>query len=316
LREIRERMSKKNYTEEEYLEIQAGSRKKKLDWFIEPVFETVSPGDRYVHNWHIDCISEHLHAVYDGEIKNIIINICPGSTKSILCNVALPAWLLGQDPTTRILSASYSGDLAKKFSALTRLVLEQQWYKSLFPDTVISADENEKRKFVTTRRGFRMATSVGGSATGEHADWLILDDPQKPDEALSETLRHNTNFWTDNTFLTRKVDKRTSKTVLVMQRLHEDDTTGHLLETGNWFHLKIPAICEEHTKYMIGDKKVAERNTGELIDPVRLPKDILEEERRTLGEYAYAGQFQQRPSPLGGWLLQRGLVTTRRLWPL
>jgi len=137
--------------------------------FTEQVFATVSPGVQYEDNWHIHCIAEHLQAVERSEIKRLIINMPPRSMKSIECTIAWTAWLMGKNPSTQIIAASYSQALSTKHNVDTRLVLQSDWYKAAFPNTIIAADQNEKQKFQTTARGHRIATSVGGSATGERS---------------------------------------------------------------------------------------------------------------------------------------------------
>lgn len=279
----------------------AGERllyKNYLKYFVRKVFATVSPGDRYIHNWHIDCICDYLTAVHHGDIKQLVINIQPRSLKSIICSVAFPAWVMGINPTARFLCASYAYDIAEKMSVDTRLVIETDWYKELFPHTRIAYDQNKKQKFLTTERGQRMATSVGGTVIGEGGDYLILDDPNKPDEALSETVRLRTNSWVDQTFMTRR-NNMDSKVVVIMQRLHEDDVAGHLLRKGSWEHLVIPTIAPVKTIIDIGENTY-KREQGEVLNSRLQTPEYLDEVKREIGEYGWAGQYQQSPSPLGG----------------
>lgn len=271
--------------------------------FIRKVFYTVSPGHNYVHNWHIDCVSEHLLACEEGEIKNLIINIPPRSLKTIAVSVAWSAWLLGRDPTRQIIGASYSQNLAYKDNTNARYVIESDWYRNVFPDTQLAADQNEKRKFSTTRKGHRIATSVGGTLTGEGGDFLILDDPLKPDEALSDTMRIKTNEWVDQTFMTRKNDQRTASAVLIMQRLHEDDVTGHLLDKG-WHHLNLPVESPISKTINIRDK-VFQVNKGDLLMPDRLSSEDLQRVKLDVGSFAYAAQYMQSPAPVGGGMIKR-----------
>ena len=270
----------------------------RMDVFIRKVFETVSPGDRYIHGWHIDCIAEHLHAVYKGEIRRLIVNIQPRALKSIMISVAFPAWILGKDPTEQIISASYAQGLALKNSADTRHVIESDWYKDLFT-TRIAKDQNEKRKFKTAQGGMRLATSVGGTLTGEGGNYLLMDDPTKPDEALSKVVRDSTNDWFDQVFMTRENNPKSSKAVVIMQRLHEEDLTGHLIEKGGWEHLVLPTIAEQKTIIDINGKTFT-REQEDLLHPDREDWEQIEVKKREVGEYAWAGQYQQRPAPLGG----------------
>lgn len=267
--------------------------------FTQQCFHTVDPAHEYLHNWHIDCIIEHLHAMERGEIRRLIINMPPRSLKSITCTVAWPAWLLGRNPSTQIVCASYSSKLSLKHSVDTRLIIESPWYKACFPDTVIAKDQNEKQKFQTTRRGDRKATSVGGSVTGEGGDYLIGDDLLKPDEAPSEVVRQSTNDWIDQTFLTRENDPKTSRVLIIMQRLHEDDPAGHLKEKGGWDELILPAYFEKRTVIQVNNKKwICEEDS--FLQEDRMGEDELDKKLTELGMYGFAGQYLQRPTPIGG----------------
>jgi len=271
--------------------------------FTRKVFHTVSPGHNYVHGWHIDAICEYLQACENGEIRNLVINIPPRCMKTITVSVAWSAWLLGHNPARQIIAASYSQNLALKDNINVRMVLESDWYRTIFPDVGIVSDQNEKRKFVTTERGHRIATSVGGTLTGEGGDFLLLDDPIKPDEALSDTVRNKTNDWIDSVFMTRRNDPKSGVGVLIMQRLHEEDAAGHLLERG-WEHLCLPAEFTKKTIVTMHDKRW-EADKGELLIPERLGKQELEQIQIDVGMYAYAAQYLQNPAPLGGGLIKK-----------
>lgn len=267
--------------------------------FTQQCFHTVDPAHKYIHNWHIDCIIEHLQAMERGEIRRLIINMPPRTLKSITASVAWPAWLLGQNPSAQIITASYGHDLAVKHSVDTRLILESAWYKACFPDTIIAHDQNEKRKFQTTMRGHRKATSIGGSVTGDGGDYLIMDDPLKPDEAPSEVVRRGTNAWIDQTFLTRENDPKTSRALLVMQRLHEDDPAGHLKEKGGWHELILPAYFEKRTIIVLGKQKwICEEDS--FLQEERMGEIELDQKLTELGMQGFVGQYLQRPSPEGG----------------
>ncbi|HCR86426.1 MAG TPA: hypothetical protein DIV86_07085, partial [Alphaproteobacteria bacterium] len=160
-----------------------------LPSFIEKCFDTINPGIDYIPNWHIDLIADRLQAAEKGKIKRLIINIPPRYLKSLCVNIAWSAWLLGHNPTRRVISASYSQAIATKHSLDTRLIIESNWYQKTFPETIITHDQNEKDKFITTKRGFRLATSVGGSLTGEGGDFLIIDDPHNPVNIMSRIAR-------------------------------------------------------------------------------------------------------------------------------
>lgn len=267
--------------------------------FTEQCFSTVSPGVDYMDNWHIHCIIEHLQAVERGEISRLIINMPPRCMKSITVSIAWPAWLLGRKPETQIIAASFGQSLSSKLSVDTRLIIESEWYKETFPEAIIAADQNEKAKFQTTKRGHRIATSVGGTITGEGGDYLILDDPIKPDEAPSLTVRQSTNSWISQTFLSRFNDRRKGKAVLVMQRLHENDPTAYLSENSDWHKLILPGYFDKHTLIFLGNKSW-ELQEGDYLHEARMGEKELEEALSDLGMYGFSGQILQRPSPDGG----------------
>lgn len=197
--------------------------------FAEKVFATLSPGQTFVPTWHIEALAYQLERVRRGEIRRLIINMPPRSLKSIMTSVAFPAFPLGHDPSRHIICASYSADLAKKHSNDFRAIVDASWYRAMFPGTRIGPYKNSETEIEFTRRGFRMATSVGGTLTGRGSDLIIVDDPLKPDDALSEPKRSGVNHWFTNTLLSRLDDKRTGAIVVVTQRLHVDDLTGFLL---------------------------------------------------------------------------------------
>ena len=224
--------------------------------FINKVFSTINPGIKYQPNWHIDLISDYLTAVQNGEIKRLIINLPPRSLKSVCISVAWPAWLLAQDPTKRILAASYSQTLSVKHSLDCRFILSSEWYKQMFPKTTLSKNHNLKSKFLTSLNGFRFATSVGGSVIGEGGDYLILDDPHNPFHVNSPKLRTKVIDWFEQTFLTRLNDKSRGAVIIVMQRLHAEDLTAHLLQNNQtWELLKIPSEFSADANFQISGKE-------------------------------------------------------------
>jgi hypothetical protein len=157
--------------------------------FVHKVFTTLAPGQDYVRSWHLDALAWQLDRVRRGENRRLIINMPPRSLKSIATSVAFPAFVLGWDPSRRIICVSYSGDLAKKHSNDFRAILESRWYRSIFPTARIGPFKNSETEIELTKRGFRLATSVGGTLTGRGGDLIIIDDPLKPDDAYSDTKR-------------------------------------------------------------------------------------------------------------------------------
>lgn len=273
--------------------------KERFPFFLAKAFEAVSPGVEYLPNWHIDLIAEYLAAVQKAEITRLIINMPPRCLKSITVSVAWPAYLLGLNPSMRILCASYAQGLSLKHSLDTRLLLQQDWYREIFPQTEIAAAENEKHRFVTSARGYRFATSVGGTVTGMGGDLLIVDDPLNPLQASSKTERQHANQWFDQTFSTRLDDKQKGRIVVVMQRLHPEDLSGHLLAKGGWEHLCLPAVAEKRTS--LGYSAVQKiREAGEALHPARENSAMLARARTELGSTAFAAQYQQNPMPEEG----------------
>ncbi len=421
-----------------------------LPCFISRVFATVAPGTVYLNNWHIKLLSEYLLACQRKEIKKLIINFPPRHGKSILTSVAFPAWLMGHDPTTQIMCASYAKSLSNTHSVNCRLVLEADWYKRAFPDTRLESDA--VTKLITTARGHRIATSIGAKfSTGEGGDclahgtkimarkkyarkpellpieylvdnpdkykvwsaktlfgksiwgwkkivatkkskpkdmyliitqsgrqlkctgdhrifvtgniWhdipvsnllnsmnpvvtydiehgchteyintvmrydyteeyvydiqvqghhnfvangllvhncLIIDDPISAADQFSILKREEANAWHDQVWASRLNNRNTGVSIVIMQRLHENDLSGYLLEKGGWEHLRIPLIEDQENKiYSIG-KYSYSRPKGELLHRARLNEEQIAEIKHDLGPYAYAGQYQQTPSPEGG----------------
>lgn len=286
-------MINQEYLEKQYvLEIQRNN----LSEFIRRVFSIVDPVATYLHNWHLDLIAEYLSACERREIKRLIINIPPRFLKSISCSVAFPSWLLGHNPSEKVTCVSYAHELAVKHSNDTKAVMNTDWYKALFPNTVLTK-ENEKI-LETSMRGSRKCTSTGGVITGLGGNFILVDDPLSLQQAQSMRERDKANVWFDS-LSTRLDDKKNGVIIVIMQRLHSNDTTGYLLEKGGWEHLKIPLIAEEKHIYQIGSfKKQVE--DGELIHPTMFGEEEVTMAKRELKAYAFSGQYQQNPAPTGG----------------
>ncbi|MCP5361376.1 MAG: phage terminase large subunit [Hyphomicrobiales bacterium] len=273
--------------------------------FIARCFHTINPATPFLPNWHIELIAEYLKAVTRGEITRLIINMPPRMLKSLSVSVAWPAWLLGHQPARRILCASYAQHLSLKHALDTRHILQAPWYRAMFPKTQLQPDQNRKEKFMTMERGFRLATSIGGSITGEGGNFLIVDDPQHPAQAESTTARQTVHEWFDQSFLTRLDDKKQGAIVVVMQRLHEEDLSGYLLQKPGkrWEHLCLPAIAEAPAYYAMGALEFI-RAPGELLHPAREGETELQNTRQELGSMAFAAQYQQQPLPPEGELFR------------
>jgi predicted phage terminase large subunit-like protein len=229
----------------------------------------------------------------------LVINLPPRSLKSFIISVCLPAWLLGRDPRARIMCASYSEDLAYKFSRDCRALMETLFFKSVFPRTKLNPKKSTEGEFETTRRGYRLATSVGGTLTGRGGDFLIVDDPTKAKDAASETALAAAIEWFRTTALSRLDEPQKSKIIVTMQRLHVDDLAGILIEQ-SWPKLVLPAIATEATDFRLCDTEVYHRADGELLQPERVKTETLDELKRDIGSRIFAAQYQQNPTPPDG----------------
>jgi predicted phage terminase large subunit-like protein len=283
-----------------------GELRRSLASFITRSFLAVVPGQQYVHNWHIDAMAWHLEQCYRGAIKRLVISLPPRSLKSICTSVAFPAWVLGQDPTKRILCASYTESLASSLSLNCRDLMQSDWYRRIFPGARIGKERNSRLEFVTTRRGFRYATSVGGTLTGRGGNILIIDDPLSADDAMSATKRTAVNEWFAQTLYSRLDNKREGVIILVMQRLHEDDLAGFLLKRvgSSWTHLNLPAIATDEQRIQIGDGEFYNRAPGELLHADRDSHAELDDTKSQMGSFKFSAQYQQDPLPQDGEIIK------------
>jgi predicted phage terminase large subunit-like protein len=275
-------------------------------FFSQRCFNELNPQTNLAINWHIEVIAAKLTAVREGKIRRLIINLPPRHLKSLLASIAFPAWCLGHDPSAQILCVSYAQDLADKLARDCRGIMMSPWYRRIFP-TRLAPHRQAVQEFITTRQGYRLATSTGGVLTGRGADIILIDDPLKPEEALSEAQRQAANEWYDHTLYSRQNDKLHGAIVIIMQRLHEDDVVGHVLAQEPWDVLSFPAIAESdevHRIDTIWGPRCCTRRKGEPLHLDREPLGTLDQIRRTIGEYNFAGQYQQAPAPLGGGLVK------------
>lgn len=274
----------------------------------------------FVSNWHIEAVDEMLEAVSAGEIRRLILNYPPRHMKSLEVSVFWPVWDWLTCPERQWLFASYAEKLSKRDSLKCRRVIEAPGGRrdngtlvervgfyglvDLLGDSWrLTTDQNEKMRFENDRTGYRIATSVGGTATGEGGDVIVIDDPHKADEIVSDARREAVIEWLDGTISTRLNDPAKSAIVVVMQRLHEQDATGHLLEQGGYEHLCLPAEYEPSHPFVWPDDPRTE--PGELLWPERFGAAEIDDLKVRLGSYRAAGQLQQRPSPEEGGIIKR-----------
>lgn len=272
--------------------------------FIERCFYELYPQATFLPNWHIELMAAKLDACRRGETKRLIITLPPRHFKSMCATVALPAFLLGHHPAAQIICASYGQDLSDKLARDCRAVMASRFYQQTFPTRLVQSSVQE---LATGVGGFRMATSVGGVLTGRGGDFIIIDDPLKPGEAVSTSQRNMPNQWFDNTLLSRLNSQHDGCIIIVMQRVHQDDLVGHVLEQGGWDILNLPAIAETREEHIIDSLygSIAHvREVGEVLHGDRESREALDRLRRDVGEYNFAGQYQQSPAPLGGGIVQ------------
>jgi predicted phage terminase large subunit-like protein len=267
--------------------------------FCYRAFEVLHPGQQLIPNWHIDAVCYAIEQMVTGQSqKRLVLNQPPRTLKSHIVSICLPAWELGRNPSARIISASYSEDLAHKFSRDCRALMESQFYKRVFPATRLNPKKSTETEFETTRRGYRLATSVGGTLTGRGGDILIVDDPIKANDANSQVALTGADEWFHNTALSR-LDSADSLVIVTMQRLHQRDLSGVLIEKG-WPSLVIPAIGTESQTYLIGNDETYTRPAGELLQPQRDSREAFESIKRDIGSRLWAAQYQQNPTPADG----------------
>jgi predicted phage terminase large subunit-like protein len=273
--------------------------------FVAGAWPQIVPGETYVHNWHVDSIIEHLEAVRLGQIEGLLINVPPGHSKSILCSILWPAWLWIHHPHWRFICATYAASLATRDAIKMRELVTSDWYQERWGHTVrISPERDTQVDFWTAMRGQRFSTSVGGTLTGQHAHVQIIDDPLNAVDAHSETARDTVNRWVSEALSTRWVPDNKTRQVIIMQRLHERDPTGYLLEQGGYEHLCLRAEYEPGTYVTCLGSYDKRTEPGEALWSALYPPERLAKLKRALGPYGAAGQLQQRPAPAAGGLIK------------
>lgn len=301
-------------SEADWIAIEREACRRSLVEFIRSAWHVLEPGQPYVHGWHVDAIAEHLTAVSDGEITRLLINIPPGTMKSMLTGVFWPAWEWGPRgaPHTRIIGASHEEGLAIRDTLKMRRLIASDWYQARWP-IALMGDQNAKTKFENDSTGFRQACAVG-SMTGNRGDRVTWDDPHSVEAALSAPKRETALRVFQETLPTRLNSPKHSAIIVVMQRLHEADVSGHILESDlGYVHLMLPMEFEPDRRCttLIGftDPRTEE---GELLFPARFPREVVDRDKKAMGAYATAGQLQQRPAPrAGGFFVWQNLEIVR-----
>jgi len=287
--------------------------------FIKRAWPVVEPGQPYVDNWHIGLICAHLEAITAGHVledgspyNRLLINVPPGTMKSMIVNIFWPAWEWGPKnmPHLRYICAAHQQGLAIRDSTKMRRLVVSEWYQERWGDRVkLTGDQNAKTKFENTATGFREALAAG-SITGSRGDRVLIDDPHSVESANSDAMRATTLEWFTEAVPTRLNNPKTSAIVIIMQRLHEEDVSGVVLDrkgfNGVYDHICLPMRFEAwrtgiETKLGYCDPREEE---GELLFPARFPADVVDRDEAAMGPYAVASQHQQTPTPRGGGVIK------------
>jgi hypothetical protein len=266
--------------------------------FTHFAFGVVRPGLTFKPNWHLEAVTEKLSQVATGKVRRLIITLPPRTLKSLCASVALPAWFLGHNPWERVVVVSYSDLLSRTHANDFRLLVNHPVYQATFPAMCLERETD--REITTTKRGKRIATSIDGTLTGLGGNLIIIDDPLKLGDAMSEAVRTRVIEWYRATLLSRGDDKTAMRIVVAMQRVHQEDLVGHLQEQGGFDILNLPAIAQRSQTYDLGGGRTYARQGGELLHPEHEPADVLIELKREMGPIAFSAQYQQTPIPRGG----------------
>jgi len=282
--------------------------------FVRQAWPIVEPGIQFIASWHIEAICEHLEAISAGELRKLLINIPPRHSKSTIVSVMFPMWEWLAQPEQKYLCASYSGNLSIRDNLKARRLIQSPWYQERWGHMfTLAGDQNAKQRFENDKTGYRLATSVGGTATGEGGSRLILDDPHSAQEAQSDTMRETALEWFDVVWSTRLNDPKRDAMITIMQRLHERDISGHIIDDiGGWEHLMIPAEWDGKRRKTTLGVYDPRTKVGELICPERFGPREVTELKQLLGVYGTAGQLQQDPQPAQGGILKTKHI---QLWP-
>lgn len=280
--------------------------------FVKEFWETII-AEEPVWNWHIEYLCNRAQTAVEKVLagqecdEDLVVNVPPGTTKSTIFSVMLPAWVWTRNNTYRIMCASHTYSLGQDLQVKCRDVVQSEKYRNLFPDVEIKEDQNTKGYFALTTGGMRFVATVGGvSPMGFHAHILIVDDPIDPKSALSEADLKAADHWMTNTLPSRKINKVISLVMLIMQRLAQNDPTGQRLKNRKAKPVRHICLPAELTS-LVSPPNLVKRYKDGLLDPVRLPRTVLKEAQAG-GQYYYAGQFLQNPVPLGG-----GMFKTKRI---
>ena len=280
--------------------------------FFKQAWHIVEPAIELSSNWHhkyiCDALQEEAERIIakKPKTKDIIINVPFRSTKSLIVTVMFPVWSWIRDPKLRFITSSYSANLSIELATKSRDIIFSEWFKSRWGTIFhIKKDQNLKERYENNHMGMRRATSVGGTVTGQGGDFLIVDDPLSPQMANSATERENANEWYRTTFYSRLNSPKIGVRIIIMQRVHEDDLSGFLLDREtrlNYNHICIPATIDGVVK----PKKLENfYDKNGLFWEERFGQDVLDDYKKSLGSYGYAGQLMQTPTPLDSGMIRQ-----------
>lgn len=306
------------------LELETEQLTRHFKRFVKAAWKHFDPAP-LVWGWHLDALCDHLQAVSDGRIKQLLINIPPGHAKSNIASVLWPAWMWTHRPHWRLLSASYERELATRDAVRARELIESPWYQARFRPTVhdshngtykprwsLKSDQNNKQNYENTMRGSRIALGVGGKATGFRGDAILIDDAMKAQDVHSSIARATVQRWWRETMATRVNNPQNRVRVVIGQRLHEDDLSGFILRNGGFQHLNLMSEYDpsKHCRTYSEDGKEfwsdPRKEKGEPLFPTMYPTSVLTQLKSPaeLGSWAYAAQHQQNPVPAEGGMIK------------
>lgn len=295
-----------------------------FDFFLR--FWPVLVPEKLVPNWHIKYLCDELQIVAERvfrrehKLYDLVVNISPGSTKSTICSELFPAWCWVRDQTIRGIYGSYGLDLSLDLASRFHRVVSSDKYRELFPEVVLGKEAMSLIQ--NSKGGERVATSTGGRITGMHGHIIVIDDPLNPKDAVSDPLLNGANTWLDHTLMSRMVDKQLTPVILIMQRLHQNDPTAHMLEKQSGGvpirHICLPAELGDspEERNRVRPRSLRARYVGGLFDPVRLPVKVLRQTAAEMGTYAFAGQYGQHPVPAGGGMFRTDMLRIIKTAPV
>jgi len=283
--------------------------------FLAKVFATLHPGKELELTWYIEAMCYQLERVSAGETNRLIINVPPRMLKSITASVGWPAYLLGHNPSIKIMVVSHSMELATVLSNQFRQVVEASWYREAFPTMSGAPRKDNERTFETSAGGKREARSVNAGILGLGADLVIIDDPLDPGEMATQLAEEKVNLWLDQRLSTRVNDQASTPFVLVMQRLSINDPVAHMSAQEPWDQLVLPAIAQNDISVPLGPCETHPFQQGDLLDPVRLPLNALDAQKAKMGASKFMAQYLQAPVPDGGGMVDLALFRRFEVLP-